>query len=174
MANCYQLLPSRPTPKQNLTESEHLREKKKTRIKEPTSFIDFSSFSEAWASNSGCHWAQGQFSLQLRSHLPAFLPQDFLRTFGRSNVGLVDCARLGVTSRHHFWSPFARFPGRSMTSIHVLTLRSFFLREQRASLLGARTLLGAPGITSRNKKLLVASLLLGTKGIATRSKGHRY
>ena len=28
--------------------------------------------------------------------------------------------------------------------------------EQRASLLGARTLLGAPGLTTSNKKLLVA------------------
>ena len=36
---------------------------------------------------------------------------------------------------------------------------SFFC--QRASLLGARTLLGAPGLTTRSKKLL------GTKGIAT-------
>ena len=35
-------------------------------------------------------------------------------------------------------------------------------------LLGARMLLGAPGLTTRNKKLL------GAKGIATRSKGHRY
>ena len=34
----------------------------------------------------------------------------------------------------------------------------------RASLLGARTLLGAPGHTTRSKKLL------GTKGIATRNK----
>ena len=33
-----------------------------------------------------------------------------------------------------------------------------------ASLLGARTLLGAPGLTTSNKKLL------GAKGVATRSK----
>ena len=44
----------------------------------------------------------------------------------------------------------------------------------RSSLLVARTLLGAPGLTTRNKKLL------GAPGIATRSKdairnkGHRY
>ena len=37
-----------------------------------------------------------------------------------------------------------------------------------SSVLGVRTLLGAPGLTARNKKLL------GAPGIATRSKGHRY
>ena len=42
----------------------------------------------------------------------------------------------------------------SWTHGHIVT---------RASLLGARTLLGPPGLTTRNKKLL------GTKGIATRS-----
>ena len=44
----------------------------------------------------------------------------------------------------------------------LLGTRSY--QEQRASLLEARTLLGAPGLTTRNEKLL------GTKGIATRSK----
>ena len=38
------------------------------------------------------------------------------------------------------------------------------ISRQARSLLGARTLLGAPGIATRNKKLL------GAKGIATRSK----
>ena len=41
--------------------------------------------------------------------------------------------------------------------------------EQRASLLGARTLLVAPGITTSNKPLVTRALLLGTKGITTRS-----
>ena len=50
----------------------------------------------------------------------------------------------------------------------------------RASLLGARTLLGAPGLTTRSKKLLgtrrheeFAFICPGTRD-ATRSKGHRY
>ena len=39
-----------------------------------------------------------------------------------------------------------------------------FLRKGQQRLLGARTLLGAPGLTTRNKKLL------GGPGIATRSR----
>ena len=43
-------------------------------------------------------------------------------------------------------------------------VRTSLCRGWRPLLLGAKTLLGAPGLTTRNKKLL------GTKGIATRSK----
>ena len=46
---------------------------------------------------------------------------------------------------------------------HVQTETVGSTCEQRASLLGARTLLGAPGLTTRSKKLLRA------KGIATSS-----
>ena len=53
--------------------------------------------------------------------------------------------------------------------------------SHRKKVLGARTLLGAPGRTTSNKKLLVgARTLLGAPGIATRSKDatrgswHRY
>ena len=43
------------------------------------------------------------------------------------------------------------------------------IEEQRASLLGARTLLRAPGLTTRNKKVV------GAPGIATRrGSWHRY
>ena len=41
-------------------------------------------------------------------------------------------------------------------------------------LLGARTLLGAPGLTTRNKKLLGAPGIATRSKDATRSKGHRY
>ena len=43
-------------------------------------------------------------------------------------------------------------------------------QEQRASLLGARTLLGAPGLTTRNNKLLEDKKLLGAPGHTTRHK----
>ena len=62
----------------------------------------------------------------------------------------------------------------------VLVKSAWELRELGAilaSLLGARTLLGAPGLTTRSKKLLRAKgiatrskKLLGAPGIATRSK----
>ena len=48
-----------------------------------------------------------------------------------------------------------------LVDLHLYLL---WLLVTRASLLGARTLLGTPGLTTRNKKLLVP------KGIATRSK----
>ena len=44
----------------------------------------------------------------------------------------------------------------------LLGTRTYY--EQRSSLLGPRMLLGAPGLTTRNRELL------GVKGIATRSK----
>ena len=40
--------------------------------------------------------------------------------------------------------------------------------------LGARTLVGAPGIATKNKKLLGAPGLTTRSKDATRSKGHRY
>ena len=40
--------------------------------------------------------------------------------------------------------------------------------------LGARTLLGAPGLTTRNKKLLSTKGIATSSKDATRSKGHFY
>ena len=55
-----------------------------------------------------------------------------------------------------------------MASLLVLGARTLLgapgLTTRNKKLLGARTLLRAPGLTTRNKKLL------GAKGIATRSK----
>ena len=53
---------------------------------------------------------------------------------------------------------------RTLLGALGLTTSNKKLLEQRASLLGARTLLGALGLTTSNKKLL------GAKGVATRSK----
>ena len=52
----------------------------------------------------------------------------------------------------------------SLTGVLPVLLDWLVQRQAQNELLGTWTLLGAPGLTSRNKKLL------GTKGIAARSK----
>ena len=69
---------------------------------------------------------------------------------------------------HRPWRRLLRLPlqccGRGQRQVFWICHRfNGNEKKERASLLGARTLLGAPGHTTRNKKLLV------TQGIATRS-----
>ena len=71
------------------------------------------------------------------------------------------CQELLVASLFLVAMPFAP---RTLLLAPGITTRSKKLLGPRAPLLGTRTLLVAPGITTRSKKLL------GAKGIATRNK----